>query len=387
MNKKIRTIFCIAVLVLLGGFLLVNRDLYAEDAEKRIETLLFQTTATLHSAAQRMHQGLYKGLTVSFPVQENTRYAALITSQSLDSVLQLELDGKSIFRDIFLGEHAGIVFTPFLSLQTQDEQNTEMHLQKNEVSSRVNITAFFHPPKKKKKSHVGDTRGELGEYTVSVYEITPGHTISSFPFVENNAMLTDEDSIIGRVAREYAMRIAKNMRLYVFMESKDFDTLLEFSNVYGEVVASDDWIKNDTFSTSLLSVVIPQDGSYFITPTSFSGMAEGAFSLRVFTTENETVFSETTTLNKKDTKIFKRYIREYPLTLQAEDATTVSVHALSGDVEVIFARADRSALHSQKVTSGTMKNIPVFATEAGDYKIIIASNGSLPIHYSIAFYK
>ncbi len=377
--KKIRTIFHITLLMSLS-------ILSAETTQERNETLLFQTTATLHATEKHKYQNLYKGSTISFPVQENARYAALITSQSLDSVLQLGIEGKNIFRDIFLGEDAGIVFTPFLSSQSSDENNAQMQTQKNETSSKVTITALFHPPEDK-NSDASHNSIELGEYTISVYRITPQHTIEAFPFVENSAMLTNEDSIIGRIAREYTMRITKNTRLYAFMESKDFDTLLEFSNTYGEVVASDDWIKTDESSASLLSLVIPQDDTYVIMPTSFSGLSEGAFSLRVFTTENENVFSESTTLTKKDTKIFTRYIREYPLSLQAEDARTISLNTLSGNVEVIFARADRSALHTEKVKNGTTKDIPIFVTEAGDYKIIIASDGNLPAHYSIALYK
>ncbi len=378
---------CIVAFTIATVFLVLRGAHAQEDKEANNETLLFQTTATLSATAQRTQQGLHKGLSVSFPVEANTRYASLITSQNLDSVLQLELENNSVFRDIFLGENAGVVFTPFFVPQNMEEEEQETLQPQNATTRKVSITALFHAPKKQNTVREDNEPEALGSYTLSVYKITSKHRIESLPFVEHEAPLTKADVIIGRISREYALSLTKNTRLYAFMASEVFDTLLEFSNAYGEVVASDDWIKDEARTTSLLSLVVPQDGTYFITPTSFSGAAEGAFSLRVFTTQNEALFSETATLSTKDTKIFKQHVREYPLSLNAEEAATISVSALSGGVEVIFARDDRSALYAQKVGNGKTKSMPVFAEDAGSYKIIIASDAPLPINYTIAVYK
>ena len=337
------------------------------------ETLLFTTEASITTSTEKIDDSFYKGVTINFPAQAQNRYAAIIRSPTMDSLLRFSAQNKTVFRDIFLGENAGIVFTLA-----------------NPLTQQATITALFYTSNKKNTPtdlpQSLASAQTIGSYSVSVYTMNNPETITTFPFMREQT-LTANTTIIGRVAQEYGVKLMENERIYVFMKSKDFDTLVEFSNRYGRTVASDDWVSETGIFTSLVSVLSPADDVYYITSASFSGTDTGAYSIMAIVTDNEQVLSKNETINSDDTKILQSRIKEYPVSLQKNDVMSVSVQVLSGNVEVIFAEQDRSALYSQRTQTGSVVLLPIFAEQAGNYKIIVATNDSTPVNYTITMYK
>jgi hypothetical protein len=100
--------------------------------------------------------------------------------------------------------------------------------------------------------------------------------------VDVNDILTDKDIPTGQkgFARDYEIKVQKDERLEIEVNSGNFDTVLSLLDSKGEVVAENDDAVGES-SNSLIFFKVRQSGNYIVRVSSFGGSSGGKFTLKV----------------------------------------------------------------------------------------------------------
>ncbi len=352
-----------------------------QQAESTIkeQVLLFNIEDIITQDYYERDKKLKKGITLRVPLAYGMRYGVLMKSNIIDPIIRIDVGDSFVFKDLYLGENAGVLFS--IPQRANNINQKNQHIQN---TSRVGdaptaiITALAHNNSMKKNGS--------NSYTLEVYTIPPPQTIETLPSLLEEELNMDS-IIMERVMKEYAIKLTADTRIYVYMNSSDFDTFLEFSNWYGKSIVSDDWTNSRESSSSLITGLIPRDDTYYILASSFNGAKTGQFFLDVQVSNNEKVFSYTDKITNQDTKIFDTYMKEYSLPLTKGEVRTIVAETFSEDINVIFANSNRSSLYVEKLTKGNSVDIPIYAQEDEEYKIILLYAGKASADYSITVYK
>ena len=320
---------------------------------------LFSSSGVINSLSQTVNTVLLKGNTVSWDVVAKKRYAAVVQSSTLDTAIRLNVDGITVYRDLYLGEQAGIVFSP-----VQD--------------STVQLTAFANTTFFSYDAETFD-----GSYVMKVYEVqAEPDVIEQFPY-NSSSRIDEQHSLALRKAREYTITLQQDVRVYIRLFSDVFDPLLELSDTYGRSITSDDWQGDE----SIITLLSPKTDDYFITVSSFDGNQSGAYTLFATTSNNEIFLEESSTISQSDTQLLSQYYKEYSITMGEKDFRALDIHALDGDITIAFTTKEKQTIVQYDVAKKQRLSLPLFVSKRGEYLIVLLSSTPAIVNYTLTIYK
>lgn len=378
--------------------------------------LIFSVKDDLNTHVEIVDKVLYKGLTLFWEVEENVRYAVIATSDTIDTLVRLTMNNISTYRDLYLGENAGIVFTSHkkekvaltvfstgrldgtllakdYSNRTQSTETVSEILLDREVASSgdntENSTEVIVEKNSELRTHNTITTENsslpysfLGEYLVHIYKIAEPLPKVNVPLEQENTLVSS-NTLAHRVAHEYAVDLVQDTRVYVYMESSEFDTLLEVSDRFGRTVFSDDWGEG----SSLITFMVPNTDEYFITATSFNGVHTGLYTLKAVTSSGEEIQRISGKITPASSKILQQYAVEHEITIEKGQYMTAEIQALDTSIEVAFVNEQLQAIHFTTIGVGDTKVIPLYAAEDENYKLLVLSNQKTVSNYLLTLYK
>ena len=338
---------------------LLDKKLPEKETSSLQSKFLFSSIGIINSLSQKVNTVLLKGNTVSWDVVAQKRYAVAVQSSTLDTVVRMILDNVTVYRDLYLGEQAGIVFSPI--------QN-----------STVEITAFANTIFLSNDDSIQD-----GSYTIKVYEIQAvPEAIDTVPY-NTRSSIGVSDTIALRRAKEYKILIEQDLRVYMLLFSNDFDPLLELSDTYGRSTISDDWQGDE----SIITLVSPKTDNYFISISSFDGTQHGKYTLFVTTSKNEIILEDNNNISQLDKQLLSQYYKEYSITMKEREFRSLSLDAIDGDITVAFTTKEKQTIVQYDVKDTQSLSIPLFVHTQGEYLILLLSSTPVSINYTLKVYK
>ncbi len=323
-------------------------------------TLLFSSSAVIHKNLELVNGVLRKGSTLQWPAKKDNRYAVLVRSNVLDTVVRLSADSLVVYRDIYLGELAGIVFSP-----------PEDFL--------VQITAFASEHRSVATEGNEDNVAE-GKYSIEVYKVEQEpFPIASLPY-QRAGILTSEQSLAFRIAHEYRLFLNKDQRVYLYMNSEEIDPLLEIADRYGKSVIVDDWQNKE----SIITMLAPKSDEYFVTTTSFTGTETGSYTLSLQTTNNTIVLEDNNNVSHKDKKLLSYYAKQYDVQMEKGSFYSLETQAWDGDIRIVFADSTLQSIVEYRVREGEKQTVPLYAEEGGLYSLLYLSSRAAAVNYTFS---
>lgn len=344
---------------------LAAAGLHAQSSQTRsnVETPspLISVMGSINASSEVVNDILRKGSSVEYSVEKNKRYAVIAQSNSLDTVVRLALSDIDVYRDLYLGELAGIVFSPALS-------------------GIAEFTAFAHNAQ---FTNEEAQQADMGHYILKIFELhVPPEKIKSLPYTEKSE-LQPGDSIALRVAEEYSLQLEQDQRLYIYMQSSDFDPLLEISDRFGRSIIADDWEERE----SIITLLAPFDDEFFITASSFDGTGLGAYFLELHTSKNELVLTDSGNVSAKDQKILSYYFRQYELDMKEGSYYSVEVQAWDGELILAFADSNQRFIVEYSIEEGEKLTLPLRARQSARYLLMFLSQNRAVVNYSFSVYR
>lgn len=351
--------------------------------------LQFSAKSSLYTSNEIIDEFLFKGTTVFWNAKKDTRYAVIASSEELDTLVRLGINTISAYRDLYLGEDAGIVFTP-----NKDTEVSVTVFSSGVLDGSIKAHDVFQMRKTETNDENGTTQSELsqekkidetrklGNYIVEVYALPSLPDMMNMPFSEEYNM-DNQNRIAHRSSKEFRVSLEQDKRVYVRMHSTDFDTLLEVSDRYGRTIISDDWSDN----TSLLTFEVPSTDDYYIVASSFDGRREGNYTIESIMSDNEKGEEIAGQITPKSPKVLKKYSSEHSIDLKKGEFLTAEVQALDNDIEVAFVKESLEAVYVETIRKGEKKIIPLYIESEGTYKLLMLSDQKVVSNYILTFYK
>lgn len=414
-----------------------------EFIESELGEVIFSAQGDIYSFNDIVDNMLYKGMSLFFNARADTRYAIISSSSSIDTLLRLNIANISVYRDLYLGEDAGIVFTPkndeqvvvtvfstgklngtmlakdvlaartkqnddISSNSTDAKSNSFMRAKsqvnnstknKDDVGANINSNNYYGKTVEsvtdsldsaiQGNNNVGDEvvsvlleNQKLGEYHIEIFQLPSNPVLVEVPYF-TDGIFSDSDKVAHRVAQEYRIALDEGMRVYIRMESEEVDTLLEVSDRFGRAIISDDW----TEGTSLLTFEVPNTDDFFVTASSFDGIRLGEYQLEIVVSDNEMVEEIKGQITSNSPKILRKYASEYPLNIKSGEYMTAVVQSLDSTIEVAFVNESLNAIHFETIKIGDTKIIPLHITQEGNYKLLMLSDTRFVSNYILTVYK
>lgn len=360
------------------------------EQETELGTLNFSVKSDLYTSNEIVENSLFKGATLFWNAKQDVRYAIIARSDAVDTLVRLAINNISVYSDLYLGEDAGIVFTP-----SQDEQVSITVFSGGHLDGTIRASDVFQAridtqvQSEEKEKNTGikteivqEEIVKIGDYVIEVYELPDLPVLVEVPFNEEG-MLDRTNLIAHRASNEYRVNFEQDKRAYIRMFSQEFDTLLEVSDRFGRKVISDDWGDG----TSFVTFEVPTTDEYYISATSFDGRRQGQYMLQAEMTANEKISEATGQISPASPKVLKKYASEQVVDIGAGEFMTAVVQALDNDIEVAFVKESLEAIHAEPVYKGETNIIPLYVEKDGTYKLLMMSDQKIVSNYIVTFYK
>lgn len=392
--------------------------------------LLFSIKGELNTLSEIIENTLFKGVTLYWNAKADTRYAVISTSSNVDTLQRLIINNISVYRDLYLGEDAGVTFTSdkevpvaitifspgkldgsikaidiinsaakVTSTSTRQDINRTGSGSDNTTNNsmgtnlepqttilqdtRINIDKTdIDAANKEKESTYAINGVKIGEYFVEVYELPSNPDLIDLPYTQEG-LLSNKNTIARRVSKEYRVNLVRDSRVFFRMISQEFDTLLEISDRYGRTIISDDWGE----TSSLITFVVPKNDDYFVTASSFDGLRTGNYVIEILSSENELLDEIEGQVTPNSPKILRKYASTHELPIQKGGYMTAEVQALDNTLEIAFVNDALNAIYFDTIPKGQTRVIPLYAETSDKYQLLILSGQKVITNYLMKLYR